>query len=416
MKSSLVCGLLVLSIGGILFPDESPQPADLQQRVKDLEKRLDMFENEKREAQEEAGGEVDGSAAEESPGLGIVARYSKVLATFQLFGDVGFRYQNPEPVDRSHASFFFGSFDIFATARLGERFHVVSETLIRPAGDIIGINQERLYGAWTFNDYFFVKLGTEHLPIARWIRTYHHGKWLEPTIDRPFLARFEGNDGFLPIHYAGLELGGAAETPLGRFEYVGIVSNGRGNNPEDRQVISDRNDAKAFDLALEFSPACQRDLHIGGAFRWDEIPSNAAAGWTRSIREVIGNVFIQHKWGALETIAEAVFVQNRVRSTQSTFKHHSWYVQAGYRIESWMPYARFDLRGMERNDPFFSSLTDARDRDLDKWEQVLGVRYDFLENAAIKVELLFGKEERRSLGSTAKREFVGAALQLAWVF
>jgi len=438
----LLCNLVLAAHGPGSLQAEEAQSRDpeVERRFKALEERNQKLEerNDKLEARVgelesnkaaagSAGADTDGfSFDEERPGLGMVARYGQVEATFQVFGDVGFRYQNPAPPAQSNSSFFFGSLDLFATAQVAERLHLVSESLIRPAGGSIGINQERLWGAWTFADALFVKLGTEHTPTSRWIRTYHHGKWLEPSIDRPFLARFEGNDGFLPIHYAGVEVGGSVDLGFGRVDYIGIVSNGRGITPEDRQVLSDRNNAKAFDAHLAFSPACLSSLHVGGALRADDIPASPSSGWTRSIREIIGSSFVELRTGPLEAlgdaqveaIAEVAYVENKVRSSDSTFQHHSWYAQVGYRINNaWMPYARFDSRSMERNDPFFASFSDSsKDRDLDKWEQVLGVRYDFSTNAALKVELVLGREERRDGAETSKKDFVSVAMQLAWVF
>ena len=190
---------------------------ELERKNRRLESRVDALERTGSARKGGSGGDgaadsdADEAAVAEGPGgeessqaMGMTARYRDVLATFQLFGDVDFRYQNPEPPDRANTYFTLGSVDIFVSAQIGQRFHVLSETNIVPSGDVIRFDQERLSGTWSFSDWLYAKLGVDHSAISRWNRLYHHGRWLETSIDRPFLAKFEGDDGILPLHNTGL--------------------------------------------------------------------------------------------------------------------------------------------------------------------------------------------------------------------
>ena len=68
---------------------------------------------------------------------------------------------------------------------------------------------------------------------------------------------------------------------------------------------------------------------------------------------------------------------------------------------------------MERDDPFYAPL----DRDLDLWDQMIGVRWDFLSNVALKFEVGVGRgESRSSSGDVRRNTVVLAGLQLSWVF
>ena len=156
--------------------------AELERKNTELEERLAEIE----EAQDEL-------YLEEDDGLGMHVQYADVGATFQVFGDVGFDYLNPEPADEGHTSFFLGSVDFMINMSFGDHWRALSETVIDgKSDDDIELSQERLWGAWIPEDWFYVKFGTEHSPISRWNQLYHHGHWLETTIARPIAARFEG--------------------------------------------------------------------------------------------------------------------------------------------------------------------------------------------------------------------------------
>jgi hypothetical protein len=226
------------------------------------------------------------------------------------------------------------------------------------------------------------------------------------------------------MHETGLELGGSISMSVGKIKYIGTISNGRGIDPEDRQTVSDRNDAKAFEVQMEFMPALFRELHLGGSFRADDLPGDPdpAVGRPLSTRQLIGSAFLdyrQHNW---EVLAEFAFIGDQDRGSGRTFNHRSGYLQVGYRakgLDWWgfkpdfTSYCRIDFRAMERDDPFYA----ADDRDLDKWEQIFGIRYELSGNSALKVEIGFGKEERRIGASGISQDnFITVAVQMAWVF
>ncbi len=405
----------------------------LEKRNRELEERLQTLEGKGSPGKDGAGASSAGGDAESLDGLsldyeeigqGLTVRYGNVRTTFQFFGDVDFRFQNPKPVDRANSSFAFGSLDFFATAQLGDHFQVLSETLLEGGENEIGLDQERLWGKWTFHDFLYAKLGVEHTMISHWNRVFHHGKWLQTPIERPVLARFEDDEGILPMHETGLELGGSVSTGAGKIEYSGAISNGRGITPEDRQNLYDRNDAKAFDVQIGYMPAFLHGLHIGGAFRADDLPGDPdpTVGRPLSTRQLIGSAFLdyrQHNW---EALAEFAFIGDKDRGSASTFNHRSGYLQVGYRVKEldlwgfkpdFTPYCRIDFRAMERGDPFYA----VEDRDLDKWEQIFGIRCELTSNSALKVEIGFGKEERRIGASDISQEiFITVAAQMAWVF
>jgi hypothetical protein len=338
---------------------------------------------------------------------------------FQLFGDTGMTYMNPEFTNRGHAFFFDGGIDLFFTARVGDNFRVLSETvfltLVGDASDTSKFDQERLWGAWQVSDLFQAKLGLEHSPISRWNSLYHHGRWLELTVARPLLANFEAANGVLPMHDAGLELSGALEAGRTRISYFLFISNGRGPLITDVQEFSDKNDAKAFTLGMGFQPPGPHPLFIGFVLRYDEIPPNPAdPARVRSIGEFIGSSQVDYRGEMLQILSEVAWVQDDDKASGTTFDHIMAYLQAGFSLDDeWTPYVRFDVLDMDRGDPYYA----AANRDMDVWEIVLGVRFDFIDNAAVKLETGFGDRESRDGGGVVStHRYIRIGLQLAFVF
>jgi hypothetical protein len=350
-------------------------------------------------------------------GLGLHARYGNVRASFQIFGDAGFGYRNPQaPGEGKETAFAAGSLDLFTNAQLGEHFQTLSEIVLE--GDS-GTNEldfelERLWGAWIASDELYLKLGREHSPLSMWNRRYHHGKWLWTSATQPFLARFEDDGGPLPVHQVGLEVGGRAVVPWGTLDYVGVVANGRGREADEVQNVVDHNTNKALDVALSVVPAALPGVTIGASVYLDEIPSLPDDPTRRhAIGEVIETASLFYFGGALEALGEIGLFQHDDRTSGRTFQHYAGYLQLGYHLGRFTPFGRIDARDMERGDPFFA----PDGIDLDEWEPALGLRYDVNDNVAVKLEVAGGRTEKPTLAESSSWEsFARLALQLAWVF
>jgi hypothetical protein len=388
------------------------QNAELQKRLERLE-RLEQALPAERVAQTTAPPPPAAAPAEEpSPetiGLGLHATYGPVRAAFQVFGDAGVGYAEPAPED-VHTSFVVGSLDAFVTANIGDRFQALTELVFEgdSTDNEFGLDLERLWGSWTVDDWLYLKLGREHSPTSHWNRRYHHGRWLWTSATQPFLARFEDDGGILPVHQVGIEAGGTFNGDVGRLQYVGVVSNGRGRTPEEITNFADRNDSKAYDFGLGFSPVRFMDWTVGAGFHADEIPGGGSR--RRDMREFITNAFLEKLAGPLELIGEYAFIHHHDRDSGRDFDHHGGYLQGGYRLGDFTPFTRFDVNAMAAGDPFFA----PEGNDLDRWEQMLGIRYDLTEFAAVKLEGGIGKREEP--GRVGRELTQRLDLQLAWVF
>ncbi len=394
----------------------------LEKENRELRDRLERVEQRDTDDQRTMIAEAVQDYEEQSAGVGLnmLVRRNDITAMFQIFGHVGAVYSNPEKTNRSNTFFFNGSVDFFMSAKIGDHFQVLSETVFQSGvgidSDSSGFDQERLWGAWRFSDAVQVKFGLEHSPISLWNRVFHHGAWLELTISRPFLARFEAGGGILPMHNAGIEITGSFPTAAGRASYFVVVSNGRGPGAADVQEFSDRNDHKAVTLGLALEPARVEGLKIWLFWRVDEAPPDTDdPARARPVRIHMFSFQLQYEGEKFEVLSEVLHISNDDRTGGTTFEHWAAYVQVGYLLnDRWTPFLRVGGRWMDRGDPYYAPLN----RDLDIFGVVLGVRFDFLDNVAMKLEIGAGEQERRRGGSSTIDEggYIVISYQLSWIF
>lgn len=406
--------LLVPLLAALAAAEDDAKRLDaLEKENAELRQRVDTLEGAQSATARDVEEAVDGL------GLNMVVKRGNVWGIFQIFGDTGISYASPELPNRGELFFFDGGIDLFFTARVGDHFQVLSETVfltsIGATTDSSRFDQERLWGAWKFSDLFQLKLGLEHGPISRWNNLYHHGKWLELTVTRPFLARFEGDGGILPMHEAGVEARGAIPFAQGRLTYVFFLSNGRGPLVTDVEEFSDHNDAKAITAGLGFEPMGTHPLWVAVFVRWDEIPPNPGdPARVRSIGQIVTTFQVDYRGERIQVLSEVAFISDSDRTSSTDFDHVAGYIQIGYSVnDEWTPYFRFDIREMDTGDPYYSPVN----RDLDVFEIVTGVRFDFIENAALKLEIGFGeREERDGTGAVGDQGYIRTGFQLSFVF
>ncbi|WDT80500.1 MAG: hypothetical protein MPW14_01455 [Candidatus Manganitrophus sp.] len=129
---------------------------------------------------------------------------------------------------------------------------------------------QRVILKYSFSDLVNLQIGRMHTALGYWNHTFHHGTWLQTTVLRPEIYRFDEYDhGLLPVHSVGVEFFGTkAFRPL-HLEYHLGVTNGRGkttNTADAIQNLRDDNDSKAFNFLLGLTPRLIEGLQVGEAF------------------------------------------------------------------------------------------------------------------------------------------------------
>jgi len=334
--------------------------------------------------------------------------------SLRIFADLGASLEKGADGGRG-GSFAFGSLDFLVNQWFGEDLHVLSETVAEGEGtDDLVLDQERLWFAWDRSEALRLTFGLDHLGLSRWNRLYHHGKWLELSIERPFLARFEDDGGVLANHGMGLWLEG--EVPAaGSLEYLLSLTNGRGPEQEDRQRLGDANDAKAVEARLAWSPDALTGLQGGAGLRLDDIPADPARPARAAQMDETGvSAFLAYEDEDWTFLGEGVFLLHEDGLSGRSFRSRLAYLQAGRKLGAWTPYARLDYRAMAARDPFYL----PGDLDLDATEILLGLRHDLDEGPALKLEVGTGRAQIRSSPAAplTRDSFTRVSFQVAWTF
>ena len=299
------------------------------------------------------------------------------------FGDLNFATtKNPEGAK----GFTLGQFVLHMTSELSPRvtfFGELSFTARADAGTgapaATGFNTEveRMIIRFDHNDKLKISLGRYHTPINMWNTEFHHGQWLQTTIQRPEMIQFGGR--FLPVHFIGALVEGSLPAGGLNLNYQAGIGNGRSSVISRGGDAGDTNGKRAFLANLYVKPDKAYGLRVGGSAYADTI--TLATG--REFEERIVSAHAAWQREDPEVIAELASVRHQEAGSSLVTWNHGYYVQVAYRLPGrarlWKPYYRFEHVGVNGADAAFTGV-----QRLDS--STLGVRFDLSQLAAAKGE------------------------------
>ena len=285
-------------------------------------------------------------------------------ANLGLFGDINYSTKSRE---KAHNGFYLGDVDLYSALSYGDRLNFLLELAIEIQEHASELDLERLWIGYTFNDLLIIRAGKHHTAIGYWNKTYHHGKHLFLTVDRPFFLDFGHNGGILPIHIVGLEFEGGWRSGFARFKYELDVGNGPKINQSTRKLnpnaAFDNDGSKQVALRISLTPSALPGLTValfGTTFKLD---TSARAG----LRERIYGVDVAYRRHGLEFLAEYFRLAN------SDATGDAFYIQLAYSIlDDLTPYTRFESLEVDEADPYATNLLQG----FDRYQAIAGVRYD----------------------------------------
>src|SRR6202012_4095794 len=179
----------------------------------------------------------------------------------ELFGDVG-----AQSVSHNPDTFLFGSFDVFATARLSDKITTLGELLFIAENDnSISVDVERLYLRYQQSKYLAATVGRYHTWVGYYNSAYNKAELLETTTDRPYMYAFDDEGGVLPMQDVGVNVTG--QIPSGRLGLNYVVEFGNGHawglNAEPAQSNQDANNSKSVNGGLYIRPKKYPGLQTG---------------------------------------------------------------------------------------------------------------------------------------------------------
>jgi hypothetical protein len=288
----------------------------------------------------------------------------------------GFGHFQYEADEEGH-NFELGNMDLFISSQVAKKLKFFSEVVFQfEEGDEQEIDVERIILKYEYADWLNISAGRGHTAIGYWNHTYHHGRWLYTTIDRPVIFRFEDEGGILPVHFVGLEVMGRINLDIGNLTYTADLANGRGRTNTKVQLVDDANDSKLGSFMFTFEPDMTPGFGFGGNVIFDHIPNNPVVGRLNDTQEIIAGGHAFYIDNKFELIAEYQYVDHN-----SIFDNSHWggYFQASYKLGKFQPYYRYDILEIDSRDTFFASASDID-------QHTFGIRYDWFSFAAVKFE------------------------------
>lgn len=116
------------------------------------------------------------------------------------------------------AEWYSGQVVAHVTTALSKRAQYFTEITISPDRSQSGqVSLERAFFQFSFSDLTRLRVGRIHTPVSHWNATYHHGQYLQTTINRPEMVK--SSNRFSPVHSVIVEVSGTLSRGAGAFSY-----------------------------------------------------------------------------------------------------------------------------------------------------------------------------------------------------
>ena len=297
---------------------------------------------------------------------------------FGGFADAAYYATDESGLDSS-SGFKLGQFVLHMNSRLSDRLNAFAELTWTPKDDGYGTEVERVMLKYEYSDALKPSAGRYHTPVSWWNVAFHHGAWLQTTVDRPIAVKFGSK--LIPIHLVGAMLEGRVFPGGFSVSYTGALGNGRSSNIGRGGDTGDINNHTASLVQLGLRHDALYNLQVGGAIYLDRFASGTPDA---EFDEQILSAYLIYSSEKPEIIAEFFHVRHEERSSGMTADNTSYYVQAAYRLpllnELFKPYARIENIDMDSADMALSGVVSDLDRFL------VGVRVDVAPMVALKLE------------------------------
>ena len=293
-------------------------------------------------------------------------------------GDVDYHVSS----DKSDKNtFFLGDLDPLIVAKLSDKSQVLADLAITSdnfSGDGFNLDIERLYAEYDINDSFIVQAGRVNTSIGYYNNVYHNGTYFQTTVDRPGIYDFEDQGGILPVHMTGLTVSGEIPSGSWGLHYVAQAGNGRDyNSNQPAFYVSDNNDFKAVNFELSAKPDWAPGNQFGASAYYDTITT---PGVPRTDQLVLSGYEV-YKTSLFEWLNEAVFIRDAPDGGPSHWTT-AGYSQISRKFGKFRPYLRLEYRNTPAGDPLLAYIG----QNHCTWGPTLGVRYDFTQMMALKIE------------------------------
>src|SRR2546425_7940836 len=400
-RQLLVIAVLFLATGSAWgqsppLPDQTEQVRVLLERVGQLEKRVAELEAKQgvsptpiltaaertpvQKSESQGTTASPGTAHDQMAQEQAVAQQAEVhYPSLQVrgFADIDFSATDQKGTT---SGFNLGQLDLHLASPLSRKISYFGEMTFNAHANGYTVEVERSIIRYDYNDYFKLSFGRYHTPIGYWNTAFHHGAWLQTTIDRPEIVRVRGT--FIPVHFVGFLAEGNLPSGGAGLSYSVGVGNGRGSIISRPGDAGDNNNNRAWVANIYSRPAKLYGLQLGVSVYRDKITLPIALPNGNNFREWISAAHVVWTKETPEFLAEFANVNHRNILTNFVTNSQAYYVQIGYRLpwfeKTLKPYYRFEHTHTPMNEEVFSNQ--------DLVESILGLRYDITNYASFKSE------------------------------
>lgn len=361
--------------------DEGGRIERLEQEVKELRQIVNQLVTENQS--------LKASVTQGSAQMFVPDAISSEIAAPKLeirgFGHAQYDYSQSDYSDDTQSDtnhFTNGGVDLFITSQVSDKLSFLNETLFEFGSNGANVlDVERVLLKYDVQDWLKIAMGRGHTALGYWNQQFHHGTWLQTTVQRPIMYRFEDDGGILPTHFVGLEFSGTLEAPGGSLSYVSNLANGRGTVVDEVQLIEDDNDSKVAGIQFTYEPEALEGFGVGANYLRDTIPEKAGVTDRGSeIDEQIYGMHLLYLPDPYEMILEGLVVDHYNHDTELRDQTLGAYGQMAYKMGKYKPYFRYDWLRIADRDPFFGSLVE------DETSYTMGLRYELTSYNALKLE------------------------------
>ncbi|HHH44333.1 MAG TPA: hypothetical protein ENK49_09360 [Gammaproteobacteria bacterium] len=230
-------------------------------------------------------------------------------------------------------------------------------------------------------------LGRFQLNQGYWNKTFHFRNYIQSSIQPPGIAAYEREDGALPVHFSGLDIRHQwALSPDATLQLE--AGFGAGTKLEGRRLDGfdlldpDGGRKPSTSVRLSYLPGQDTDTEFGIFYVDNRMPMRRLQ-FIQNKQRVSGG-YANTRFDALRLYGALYWIDNELKTSagrQSDHFYSAW-LQGDYHLyENWTPYLRIEHSNGDSDDPY-ASLFPAFVRD----RKLAGLRWDFLENQAFKIE------------------------------
>jgi hypothetical protein len=341
----------------------------------------------------------------------VITSTSRIDLNF--FGDVSL-----EQLKDQKAALAVGPLGFQVTAHLAEGLVGRTEFAMSfEDGDTV-VDVERAYLEYR-TEHWTLAAGRTHAELGYWNNAFHHGRWLQLTINRPHVLRFEDEGGMLQVHSVGV----AATYGPGRghsgLEIALGVGNGHGPTLDRIQTESDNNWAKSVLVRIGAVGIGHPALRFGVNVAIDSIaPEDATVRPLlpdRSIFELLTGAYVALRSESLIAFSETYNVLHR--GGGQTWQVTDGFVILGVPVGRFTPFAEIEVRhGDGLTDPFYNPdpMVHSEVPPPGNFvEGIAGLRFELSAWSALKLELAASRVQLAADPSRSESDY---RAELNWSF